>query len=1004
MAKISNKGIYPQNPSPTLVDYLIGTKNNDKRTRNFSLLSIIDLINGSNGVSNIQFQFSNGADPTKNFTTKGQFFSDTNSGDIYNLQYLIFNKQTISETDISILFNKIGNIDSMVLTLQNPSDVNNVIKLKIISFENNISHFKIGVQPNNDFVVGDLENEVVYGLYFDVSKNSGSNKFTQLGTSLLTGNILTISTGYSWIIDSSNYENEVEYNFNIPFAATGKSRIDVIIATQFNTFEIIYGTESTFNALIPLIPSNTLQTTFLVVKDNGVQAPTPPVLGENYIEKFEKLEFELNGVFSVDGSVDCNIDDERASVNIGIGITQVNGVEIKDPIDYYDGKKYAFKNSTDANVNLVHEGIPLVKFNFPNRIDYKLKPNEIAEFILRKRYVFGSSPRAYKLTLEYVGSIYTNKVGLVTIRDKSQEFFGEIQDARSYLAQFTDISAVKDESFSSGLYSFTVPKFSNITTAFLQNIDLEFKDPYGLFTTFGDNCFQISTGDNVIGDGATFAYACFQTSTGDNVIGYNVNLGGNFFVQSQPKTKNIIKSISTGQGSAFNSYVGRLDILQDIGITPLQNMGIFTTLQNLKLHVNNSKKTNNNGEMDVDLSNMRGAGASIFYEEEKTDIKTVTRTISDASFTTKDINGFVNYINTNNNVFIEKFEIAQWLISTSGRIYQLKIRDRFIGINNPIVANNVVELTSFLNKDLQFNQYPNTRNDGQLPSNRVFSTDEFGNVMLYTTAVAQAPHLRQVSPSTALPNTTLTITILGSFFTTDMEVLMAGQTVNYITFITSNEIEVNITTGASKSLFGLTLNNGLISTYQNVFNVVLGTVFKPIQSEWSGISGLNVSETGNAKITVFNDLSYGLWDKQFDYTKDFRVYFNIKKTPLGYNNITNEQGFVHLSLNKVSNSAQVINFNITKLDNNFPAVVARVSNNNDAPFTDVATNNTGTSLNNFDKMALNLYEIRHVGSVFYFYVNNVFAYQFTATTAENLRLKINLKTWDIVNIKYVEIA
>ena len=1003
MAKISNKGIYPQNPSPTLVDYLIGTKNNDKRTRNFSLLSIIDLINGSNGVSNIQFQFSNGADPTKNFTTKGQFFSDTNSGDIYNLQYLIFNKQTISETDISILFNKIGNIDSMVLTLQNPSDVNNVIKLKIISFENNISHFKIGVQPNNDFVVGDLENEVVYGLYFDVSKNSGSNKFTQLGTSLLTGNILTISTGYSWIIDSSNYENEVEYNFNIPFAATGKSRIDVIIATQFNTFEIIYGTESTFNALIPLIPSNTLQTTFLVVKDNGVQAPTPPVLGENYIEKFEKLEFELNGVFSVDGSVDCDIDDKRASVNIGIGITQVNGVEIKDPIDYYDGKKYAFKNSTDANVNLVHEGIPLVKFNFPNGIDYKLKPNEIAEFILRKRYVFGGSPRAYKLTLEYVGSIYTNKVGLVTIRDIDNQIFGNIQGARDYLVQFTDISVIKDESYSEGVYRFTVPRFSIIGSGFI-NGSLEFKDPYGLFTTFGNDSFISSQGDNVIGDGATFGDACFQTSTGDNVIGYNVNLGGNFFVQSQPKTKNIIKSISTGQGSAFNSYVGRLDILQDIGITPLQNMGSFTTLQNLKLHVNNSKKTNNNGEMDADLLAMRGAGASIFYEEEKTDIKTVTRTVSDASFTTKDINGFVNYINTNNNVFIEKFEIAQWLISTSGRIYQLKIRDRFIGINNPIVANNVVELTSFLNKDLQFNQYPNTRNDGQLPSNRVFSTDEFGNVMLYTTAVAQAPHLRQVSPSTALPNTTLTITILGSFFTTDMEVLIAGQTVNYITFITSNEIEVNITTGASESLFGLTLNNGLISTYQNVFNVVLGTVFKPIQSEWSGISGLNVSETGNAKITVFNDLSYGLWDKQFDYTKDFRVYFNIKKTPLGYNNITNEQGFVHLSLNKVSNSAQVINFNITKLDNNFPAVVARVSNNNDAPFTDVATNNTGTSLNNFDKMALNLYEIRHVGSIFYFYVNNVFAYQFTATTAENLRLKINLKTWDIVNIKYVEIA
>lgn len=122
-----------------------------------------------------------------------------------------------------------------------------------------------------------------------------------------------------------------------------------------------------------------------------------------------------------------------------------------------------------------------------------------------------------------------------------------------------------------------------------------------------------------------------------------------------------------------------------------------------------------------------------------------------------------------------------------------------------------------LSGDLNFPAYPNTRNDGQIPMNRVLSTDASGNLKMYSIATAPAPFLNIVIPDSTLPNTTGNFKLKGAFFTPTMTVVFEGQIVNYFTFISDNEIDVNVTTGATEGNFDITLNNGLSAIFPNTF-------------------------------------------------------------------------------------------------------------------------------------------------------------------------------------------
>ena len=164
MAKINNRGIYKNIDSPSLSDFLLGTKEEDGSTKSFPLQSVIQLINGVNGKNNIQYKFSDGSDPDIDYTTSGTFFTNNNSISLPNFTELIFNKENLQPFDLSLLFNKIGVSEDIILKLEHPENPNIFFNLKVISFVDNTEYFVFGVQPFKDFYLGSLENEKILPL------------------------------------------------------------------------------------------------------------------------------------------------------------------------------------------------------------------------------------------------------------------------------------------------------------------------------------------------------------------------------------------------------------------------------------------------------------------------------------------------------------------------------------------------------------------------------------------------------------------------------------------------------------------------------------------------------------------------------------------------------------------------------------------------------------------------------------------------------------------------
>jgi len=195
------------------------------------------------------------------------------------------------------------------------------------------------------------------------------------------------------------------------------------------------------------------------------------------------------------------------------------------------------------------------------------------------------------------------------------------------------------------------------------------------------------------------------------------------------------------------------------------------------------------------------------------------------------------------------------------------------------LANSIPDLNS---ANLKLGSYTSTRNDGQLYTNKVLSTDASGNLKLYSLPISTypAPYLTEIPNNNYLPNTTGNIVLKGSFFTPNMTVLIQGQTVNYITFISDNEIYVNITIGSEEGLFGVTLNNGLSVTFADALLIVLGTVYIPTISDWTNVANPISFETGEVLTQTGYSQGSALLNFTLDKTKNYSLYYKMEISPL----------------------------------------------------------------------------------------------------------------------------
>lgn len=279
-------------------------------------------------------------------------------------------------------------------------------------------------------------------------------------------------------------------------------------------------------------------------------------------------------------------------------------------------------------------------------------------------------------------------------------------------------------------------------------------------------------------------------------------------------------------------------------------------------------------------------------------VTTTIKTILSTALATQNVAGLVTYINALNPVLVVGAnEIVKYTTSDTGRTFELNLRGRSFGVGQPaIVAANVNEVTEFLNKDIRLSNYPSTRNDGQLPTNKVLSVDVNGKVGVYAIATQSPPYIAELIPDSYLPSTTGNIRIVGDFFIPSMcdrtsnpnAIILDGiVTIHYATFINSQEILVNVTTGSIEGSFGITLNNGLITTKSNVLLLVLGTVYKPIQSDWINVvEPIDIVDDGEVKVSQYNILGSAVLDKakiSIKPTINFRFLFNHENTPFEQN-------------------------------------------------------------------------------------------------------------------------
>jgi hypothetical protein len=298
-----------------------------------------------------------------------------------------------------------------------------------------------------------------------------------------------------------------------------------------------------------------------------------------------------------------------------------------------------------------------------------------------------------------------------------------------------------------------------------------------------------------------------------------------------------------------------------------------------------------------------------------------------------------------------------------------------------ISADKLTGVNAEFSGTFKLGSYANTRNDGQISSNRTLGTDALGNLKMYTIATSPAPYLEVLVPDSTLPSTTTNFTLKGAFFTPAMTVAIAGQTINYITFKSDNLVLVNVTTGATEGLFSVTLNNGIQAVFPNALMIVLGTVFKPLTSEWILTQPIRV-ENDQVFLVNYNSLGIAEWNKIIDYTKNFSIRVSFRLSPLGDGTIANyHQG---LQVLRVS-------------DNYESFCISPYSGDTTVLWSEGSTMLTGSPKLN------SVCELRVVNGSFYYYVNNVLRYTGNKTLTENLKIRTLNQRLDMYNIKYIEL-
>ena len=177
--------------------------------------------------------------------------------------------------------------------------------------------------------------------------------------------------------------------------------------------------------------------------------------------------------------------------------------------------------------------------------------------------------------------------GKITVTDISEQAFTDLNSANAWLTLYTN-ATITNESYSNHVYKFTVPANSDFSLngdfCGISSSEVQFEDPSGLVTIFGNSAFKSNTQNNILGN-VTFGTGCFRNA--------------------MPSIKNTINQIVNCNIEFALDYSGRIDV-NLFGADGTANLptDIFVSSALVWINTSYNNKFKNVGTQDLDITNI----------------------------------------------------------------------------------------------------------------------------------------------------------------------------------------------------------------------------------------------------------------------------------------------------------------------------------------------------------------------------------------------------------------
>ena len=305
---------------------------------------------------------------------------------------------------------------------------------------------------------------------------------------------------------------------------------------------------------------------------------------------------------------------------------------------------------------------------------------------------------------------------------------------------------------------------------------------------------------------------------------------------------------------------------------------------------------------------------------------------------------------------------------------------------------------------IKMTAFPNTRNDGS--GQNYLYTDVAGNVQsgAFGSLVENAPTSDiSVIPATGLPLSTFDVVIQSKFLNNATVATVSVGTVNSQSIELNNFgsliLRMNYTSTATEESVDITLNNGFETTFADAFTVINGTIYSPINSEWTTTGSVSTNNN-ELNITTYDSAGSAKWDKIFEASKDYVARFKFKQSPLG----VPAPLYGTTDLDLVNATTGSVLYTIALFPNGSGACDLQTINGGGGLVTSYAeTQFNPDFLANFDALGERTLEFRNTSGVMTVVVDGVVVRTFPNATTD-AKIRFLTKTFDFYDIEFIDLS